>query len=52
MGPGLDWKNSHLLAERLASLGIMGAQLRGPLKPLCCDVQGGPQFFPHDAERR
>ena len=28
-----DWKSFHRLSERLASLGIMAAQLRIPLKP-------------------
>ena len=28
------WKKFHLLSERLASLGIEGAQLKAPLKPL------------------
>ena len=28
-----DWKTSHWLSERLASLGIMGGQLRDSLKP-------------------
>ena len=27
------WKNLHSLSERLASLGMMGDQLRTPLKP-------------------
>ena len=51
--PCPECKNS----ERLASLGIMGAQFRVLLKPLNtieCAVmyrgfQGGPQFSPHDA---
>ena len=28
------WKKSHPLSKRLASLGIMGAQLKASLKPL------------------
>ena len=29
----LDWENLHSLPERLVALGIMGDQLRAPLKP-------------------
>jgi len=48
-----DWGNSHRLSERLASLGIMGAQLRAPLKPpnttvlrWSWEVSGGLQIGP------
>ena len=55
----LDRKNFHWLSERLAFLGIMGAQLRAPLKSLgtieCCDgrvVSGCPQLVQNDTKRR
>ena len=48
-----DWKKVHPLSERLASLGMMGAQLKAPLKPLSMIVvwryeefQEGPQLGP------
>ena len=62
LGPSItnpDWKNSHPLSGRLASLGIMEPQLRASLKPLntivCFGVRRvsvGPQFstiMPRDA---
>ena len=50
-----DWKSSHSLSERLTSLGIIGAQLKTPIKPFNTIVQGYivqgcPQLVPHDAE--
>ena len=53
------WReNSHQLSERLASLGIMEAQLRAPLKPPQCHsaamvrvVSGEPSIFLYDANR-
>ena len=53
-----NYQNVQLF-ERLVSLGIIGVQLRDPLKhpePLqhCRTVgfKGGPQIVPHYAERR
>ena len=55
---GPYWKNLHWLSERLASLGIMGSQLRASLKrfnaiELWCTggFRVALNFFPHDAER-
>ena len=48
-------KNLHLVFEKLASLGIIGDQLKAPLTPRYtiewCDGQRH-QSGPHDVERR
>ena len=51
-------KNLQVLPERLASLGIMGAQFRTPFKPLNTivlrfsgDFRGAPYWSPSRAKR-
>ena len=54
-----EWEQLHTLSERLASLGIMGEELRVPLKLFNTLVlwwfqrfQQGSQLIPHNTDRR
>ena len=52
MGPKPNWKNSHSLPERLAALGIMGAQIRAPKYDIvlwCTGLLNFSPMVPRDA---